>query len=206
MAKGRPREFDSDKALDIALELFWRHGYEGVSIAALAKALKIKAPSLYAAFGNKESLFLKVIERYGELNGGMYLDSFKKKTAREVAQAILDGEVELVTQKNRPNGCLMIQGALVTSPESEKISDMMAGMRGMAEGWIADRFKQAQKDGDLPADADPKALACYIMTLNSGLAVQARSGVSKKQLKQVVEIAMQNWPRTITTQNKRRIT
>jgi AcrR family transcriptional regulator len=205
MVKGRPREFDADKALNIALDLFWRHGYEGVSIAALANALKIKVPSLYAAFGNKESLFLKAIGRYSDQAGHIYHDSFKKKTAREVAQAILEGEVELVTQKNRPNGCLMVQGALVTSPESEKISSMMAGMRGMAEQWMADRFRQAQKEGDLPADADPKALACYIMTINSGLAVQARSGVSKKQLKQVVKIALQNWPKAISTQTKRRI-
>ncbi len=205
MAKGRPREFDKEKALDIALELFWRHGYEGVSIAALANALGIKVPSLYAAFGNKESLFLKAVERYGQSAGHIYHESFKKKTAREVAQAILEGEVKLVTQKNRPNGCLMVQGALVTSPESEKISTMMAGMRGMAEKWMADRFKQAQKEGDLPADADPKALACYIMTINSGLAVQARSGVSKARLKQVVQIALQNWPKTINRQTQKKI-
>ena len=194
MAKGRPREFDKAEALDTALRLFWQHGYEGVSIAHLAGAIGINIPSLYAAFGNKERLFLQAVERYGDLNGKMYHDSLKKKTAREVAQSILEGEVELVTRRNSPDGCLMIQGALVTSPESEPIRQMMAGMRGQAEKWMAKRFEQAKKQGDLPPNADPVALASYIMTLNSGLAVQAKSGATRKRLLKVVAMAMKNWP------------
>lgn len=194
MVKGRPRTFDKAVALDTALRLFWKHGYEGTSTAMLANAMGINMPSLYAAFGNKEKLFIQAVQRYAELNGRMYHDAFRKKTAREVAQSILEGEVELVTREDWPNGCLMMQGALATSPESEPIRQMMADMRGGAEGWICDRFRQAQLDGDLPADADPAALACYIMSLNSGLALQAKSGVSRKQLEKVVQIAMQNWP------------
>ncbi len=196
MPRGRPRNFDKAEALDIALKLFWQHGYEGTSVAMLAEAIGVNVPSLYAAFGNKESLFLRCIERYGELNGKMYHESFKKKTAREVARSILEGEVELVTRRGTPDGCLMVQGALATSPESESIRKLMAGMRGMAEKWMVERFRHAIDDGDLPADADPTALACYLMSLNSGLAVQAKSGVGKKQLLKVVDIAMQNWPAT----------
>lgn len=194
MPRGRPRNFDTAEALDTALKLFWRHGYEGTSVAMLAEAIGVNVPSLYAAFGNKESLFLRCIERYGELNGKMYHESFKKGTAREVARSILEGEVELVTRRGTPDGCLMVQGALATSPESEPIRKMMAGMRGMAEKWMVERFRQAIDDGDLPPDADPVALACYLMSLNSGLAVQAKSGVGKKQLLKVVDIAMRNWP------------
>lgn len=184
-------------ALDRALELFWKHGYEGTSIAMLAEAIGINIPSLYAAFGNKESLFLQSVERYGEQNGVLYHEAFRKKTAREVARAILDGEVELVTRRGTPDGCLMVQGALVTSPESEKVREMMADLRGTAEQWMADRFEQAVEEGDLPPDADPAALACYLMTLNSGLAVQAKSGIEKKQLLEVVDIAMANWPNNV---------
>lgn len=194
MSRGRPRKFDKQQALDTALKLFWLHGYEGTSIALLAQEIGVNVPSLYAAFGNKEALFLQAVERYGQLNGSLYHDSLAKPTAREVARAILEGEVELVTRPEYPDGCLMVQSALVTSPESEKIRCMIAGMRGMAEGWMAERFRKAQAEGDLPAHADPEALACYIMTLNSGLAVQAKSGVGKEQLMRVVEIAMANWP------------
>ena len=111
-----------------------------------------------------------------------------------MAHSILEGEVELVTRRGTPDGCLMIQGALTTSPAGEKIRQMMAQMRAMAEKWIAARFRQAIAEGDLPSDADPTALACYLMTLNSGLAVQAKSGVGKKQLLKVVELAMRGWP------------
>lgn len=194
MTKGRPREFDIELALDKALTLFWQHGYEGVSISLLATEMGISAPSLYAAFGNKEQLFLRAVQRYGEFAGKIYFESFKCKTAYEVARAILIGEVNLVTQRDRPNGCLMIQGAISTAPESQSISDQMAKMRSTAEGWMADRFKQAQSDGDLPKSADPETLACYIMTVNSGLAVQARTGVSKKLLLEVVELALAAFP------------
>ena len=89
MPRGRPRKFDREKALDKALELFWRHGYEGTSVSLLAGRIGVNIPSLYAAFGNKESLFLEAIERYGELNGRIYHEAFKLETAREVARAIL---------------------------------------------------------------------------------------------------------------------
>jgi AcrR family transcriptional regulator len=194
MQRGRPRNFDKTEALDTALELFWRHGYEGTSMARLTEAIGVNVASLYAAFGNKESLFAQCVERYSELNGDLYHESLKKETARDVARSILEGEVELVTRRGTPDGCLMIQGALATSPDAEKIRKMMAQMRAMAEKWMADRFRKAVDEGDLPSDADPAALACYLMAVNSGLAVQAKSGVGKKQLLKVVEIAMREWP------------
>ena len=194
MQRGRPRNFDKAEALDAALELFWKHGYEGTSMAMLTESIGVNVASLYAAFGNKESLFVQCVERYSELNGDLYHESLKKKTARDVARGILDKEVELVTRRGTPDGCLMIQGALTTSPDAERVRQMMVEMRAMAERWMANRFRQAVAEGDLPSDADPAALACYLMTLNSGLAVQAKSGVGKKQLLKVVELAMRGWP------------
>lgn len=194
MSRGRPRKFDKDSALEIALKLFWTHGYEGTSIALLAEKIGVKVPSLYAAFGNKEDLFLKAVEHYSKIAGDLYHESFKKKTAREVAQSILEGEVNLVTQHDHPDGCLMVQGALATSPESAKIQRLMSDMRRTAEKWMADRFQQAKNEGDLPPDSDPAALACYIMALNSGIAVQAKSGATKDELLATIAIAMRNWP------------
>jgi AcrR family transcriptional regulator len=96
MQRGRPRNFDKAEALDAALKLFWKHGYEGTSMAMLTDSIGVNVASLYAAFGNKESLFLRCVERYSELNGDLYHESFKKKTARDVVRSILEGEVELV--------------------------------------------------------------------------------------------------------------
>jgi AcrR family transcriptional regulator len=194
MVRGRPRAFNKETALDIALRLFWEHGYEGTSIALLANAMNIKIPSLYAAFGNKEQLFLQAVGRYGELCTGIYRESFEKKTPYEVTQSILEEEIKLVTHPDWPNGCLMMQGALATSPESESIRETVADMRKMGEGQIQARFEQAKREGYLPADADPAAMACYVMTILSGLAVQAKSGVSRKQLQEVAQLAMRHWP------------
>lgn len=194
MRTGRPRQFDREAALDIALKLFWQHGYEGASVAQLAKAMGINAPSLYAAFGCKETLFVEAVKRYGDLHCAFYPEVLAQETAYDVARKMLEEEVELITKHDHPNGCLIVLGALVTSPGSEAIRAQVSAMRNMGEQWLCDRFKRAKKEGDLPENADPAALACYIMTLNSGLAVQAKSGVSKKQLKQVVEIALRNWP------------
>jgi AcrR family transcriptional regulator len=192
--QGRPRQFDTDQALETAMRLFWQNGYEGTSIAQLADAIGVKAPSLYAAFGNKERLFQRALERYGEQNGCMYHRAFERPTAREVARAVLEGEVELVTRRNTPDGCLVVLGAVITSPASEPVRRMMAGLRAKAQSWLRERFEQARREGDLPENSDPAALACYIMTINCGLAVQAKSGVGRRALMQVVDLAMQQWP------------
>ncbi len=192
--KGRPRKFDKQQALDAALKLFWNHGYDNTSVAQLSDAMGIKPASIYAAFGSKEELFMAVVERYGELNGGLYAQSLVKPSAREVAESILTGEVELVTRKDWPDGCLVVQGALTTTPDSENIRQFMNGVRNIPVGWMRDRFVRAQEEGDLPPDADPETLAVYIMTVNCGLAVMARSGASREQLEQVVVQAMQSWP------------
>ena len=105
MQRGRPRNFDEAEALDTALRLFWKHGYEGTSMAMLTEAIGVNVASLYSAFGNKESLFLQCVERYSELNGDLYHESFKKTTARDVVRSILEGEVELVTRRGAPDGC-----------------------------------------------------------------------------------------------------
>ena len=188
--KGRPRKFDKNKALDTALRLFWKHGYEGVSISLLSREIGINTPSLYAAFGNKEALFLAAVKHYAAINGNFYHEACAKKTAKEVARHILESEVKLVTMPDYPQGCLMIQGALVTSPESEPIRKMMAEMRATAEQWMAQRFRQAKMEGDLPESADAEILACFLMTLNSGIAVQAKSGVSQTKLLVLVDLSL----------------
>jgi AcrR family transcriptional regulator len=116
--RGRPRNFDKAEALDAALELFWKHGYEGTSMAMLTESIGVNVASLYAAFGNKERLFVQCVERYSELNGDLYHESLKKKTARDVAHSILEGEVELVTARHARR-VSMIQGT-DTSPARGK--------------------------------------------------------------------------------------
>src|SRR5437867_1876189 len=96
MPKGRPREFDAEQALDAALLLFWRHGYEGTSLAALTDAMGINTPSLYAAFGSKEMLFRRALDRYLQKPASYLPTALKEPTARGAAEKILSGAINMV--------------------------------------------------------------------------------------------------------------
>src|SRR5260370_23346247 len=108
---GRPRAFDIDKALDRALRMFWEKGYEGTSLADLTEAMGINRPSLYAAFGNKEALFRKALDRYTSGPAAYVSEALDKPTARGVVERLLGGAADLLTNPRNPRGCLMVHGA-----------------------------------------------------------------------------------------------
>src|SRR5204862_7915530 len=110
MPKGRPREFDVDEALDRALGVFWRRGYEGATLADLTEAMGINRPSLYAAFGSKEELFRKALDRYVEGPAACVREALNEPTARAVAERLLGGSIALVTDRRNPRGRLIVQG------------------------------------------------------------------------------------------------
>src|SRR5882724_3596770 len=120
-SKGRPRAFDLDAALQKALELFWRQGYEGTSMSDLTTAMGINRPSLYAAFGNKEQLFAKAVERYNSGRTCFMAKALGEPKARAVAEQLLRGVVDMLSDPKTPAGCLMVQGALCTSAGAETI-------------------------------------------------------------------------------------
>src|SRR5437870_13127396 len=105
---GRPRSFDADEALDRALRVFWRKGYGGTSLPDLTKAMRINRPSLYAAFGNKEALFRQVVDRYESGPARYAREALALPTAREVVGRLLEGAVDLQTDRQNPGGCLMV--------------------------------------------------------------------------------------------------
>jgi AcrR family transcriptional regulator len=194
MPRGRPREFDVEKALDAALLLFWRRGYEGTSLAALAGAMRINTPSLYAAFGNKETLFRKALARYIEKPASYLPTALKERTARRAAEKLLSGAIEMVMHPRHPDGCLLVQGALASGPTGTSIRRELSLHRAAAEAAVRRRFERAVAQGDLPANVDPAILARYIITVIWGLSVQAAGGATRAQLKEVAELAMQSWP------------
>src|ERR1700691_2548703 len=111
-ALGRPRGFDTEKALDAAMREFWRKGFEGASLADLTKAMGINRPSLYAAFGDKEALFRKVLDRYADGPARYVREALQEPTARAVMERLLRGAAEISADRHSPRGCLMVQGAL----------------------------------------------------------------------------------------------
>ena len=194
MAKGRPRTFDVDEALDRALQVFWRKGYEGASVSDLTRAMGINPPSLYAAFGNKEGLFRKALDRYTAGPGGYAREALMAPTARAVAERLLYGAADLRADGRNPPGCLLVQGALSCGDAADPMRRELTLRRAAGEAAIRQRFERAQADGDLPADADPANLARYVATVIYGMAVQAAGGASREDLRRIAEVALRAWP------------
>jgi AcrR family transcriptional regulator len=191
---GRPRGFDTDEALDRALEVFWRRGYEGATLPELTEAMGINRPSLYAAFGSKEELFRKALDRYRAGPIAFVREALSEPTARRVAEKLIRGSVDLLTSGGHPPGCMVVQGALACGAEAEAVQRELADRREAGVAAIRDRFERAVRDGDLPAGTDCPALARYVATVMNGLAVQSASGATPDELRRVAELALRAWP------------
>lgn len=194
MPIGRPRQFDPDEALDRAMEVFWRHGYEGATLPALTEAMGINRPSLYAAFGSKEELFRKALERYVTGPAGYVREALARPTACEAIEQLFASAIRLVTDPKHPRGCLVVQGALSCGEAAESVRRELAAVRAEGLDLIRERLKQAQRDGELSQDVDCADLARFVATVVHGLGVQAASGATRKQLERVAEIALRAWP------------
>ena len=195
MSGGRPREFDADKALDAALLLFWRHGYEGTSLSALSSAMRINMPSLYAAFGNKEALFRKALDRYLQKPASYLPNALKEPTARRAAEKLFRGAIDMVMHPQHPDGCLLVQGALVAGPDAAWVRRELGKRRASAEAAIRKRLDRAVQQGDLPRRVDTRKLARYLATVIWGMSVQAAGGASRAELKAIADVAMRSWPK-----------
>ena len=189
-ARGRPRSFNPDKALDVALRVFWRKGYQGASLSDLTKAMGINRPSLYGAFGDKEALFRKVLDRYMNAQACYMQEALTQSTARACVERLLLGSVESMCGSGNPSGCLLVQGALASGEEADPIRRELISRRQAGETAIRRRLKRAKAEGDLPAGSDPATIARYLATVSQGMAVQAASGASRNDLRLVAETAL----------------
>ena len=194
MPSGRTRQFDMDEALDRALEVFWARGYEGATLPELTRAMGINRPSLYAAFGNKEQLFHKALDRYQTGPMSFLTEALRKPTARAVVEAIFSGFIRMQRHRDKARGCLVVSGALACGQEAEMVRRELAQLRQAVVTALRERFERAVRDGDLPAGTDCATLARYTATVLNGLAVQSASGATEKELRLVSALAMQAWP------------
>jgi AcrR family transcriptional regulator len=192
--RGRPREFELDAALDRAIEVFWRQGYEGTTLEDITDAMKISRPSLYAAFGNKEETFKRAVARYVVVDMAYIDDAIAEPAARLVAEHYLRSNVLAITEPGKPAGCLSIQGGLSGSPEHHRVVSFLNESRRGGEARFAGRFQRAINDGDLPASENAAELAKYLATVTAGLAVQAAGGASRADLASIAQRALLAFP------------
>jgi AcrR family transcriptional regulator len=191
---GRPREFDTDEALDRALDLFWRRGFAETSLSDLTEALGVTRPSLYAAFGNKDDLFRKVLDRYSSGPARFIDKAFRAGTAAATVSRLLRGAARFHGDPSTPPGCLMVHGALAGGAGSEAARRETRKRREDLTRRLGDRLREAQRDGELPGKADPRALALYVVAVLRGMAVEAAGGAGAGELRRIAETALKGWP------------
>ncbi|MDX2559430.1 TetR/AcrR family transcriptional regulator [Streptomyces sp. TX20-6-3] len=191
--RGRPRSFDRLTALEKATMAFWEHGYETTSVADLTRAMGISAPSLYAAFGDKKTLFEEVVEAYAGSYGSYGDRAFAEETtARGAIGRVLSESAELFTEAGHPRGCLMISAAVNCS--TPEVEEALRERRNRNLASFETRIRQDIASGELPADTDARALARFSGAVLQGLSQQARDGATKEELAAVAAMAMLAWP------------
>lgn len=190
--RGRPRAYDAQAALKQATDTFWRTGYSGTSLDSIAAATGMNPPSLYAAFGNKHALYLEALARYWEIS----LTATREALAgdRPLAEALmLAYEAALsiyFSGKGSARGCFVLGTAVTESVEDAEIRTSVAqGLRRIDADFEA-RFRLAIARGELKRDADAAALAVLASATMHSIAVRARAGARRAELREVARKAV----------------
>jgi AcrR family transcriptional regulator len=192
---GRPRSFDEDEALDRAMDVFWRKGFEGASLNDLTAAMEIQPASLYKAFGNKRALFERALTRYLAGPVAFIHDALSEPTAYAVADRILRRMAEFLTEGRSRRGCMTIQAALAGGVEAAPIRRKLIALRVKEQDALRRRFERAKSEGDLPNHADATDLARFVATVYQGMTVQAIDGASREDLLRLSDTALRVWPK-----------
>lgn len=192
--KGRPRGFCTDTALAAALRVFWTKGYEGASITDLTEAMGITRPSMYAAFGNKESLFRHALDLYEREKLDYIGRALAAPTARGVAERMMRGGIETQTSDCAAKGCLSVISSLPCGDDALAIREEVIARRASSHAAMLARFERAQAEGDFGTDTTPGDLINYLFAVLQGLAVQAGGGAPREQLERTVDLTLRTWP------------
>jgi Transcriptional regulator len=192
--RGRPREFCVDHALAQALRVFWTKGYEGASLTDLTEAMGITRPSLYAAFGNKESLFRKALDLYEREKMAYIGQGLAEPTARKVAETMLRGALENVAGEDEPHGCMRVIASVACGPAAQSLHDEIVQRTEVFKQMMVDRFERAKKEGDLPAHIDALGLTGVLVAWLQGISIQSNQGINRKDLERLIETALSLWP------------
>lgn len=190
----RPREFDEDEVLQAALRVFWEKGYESTSLNDLLEAMGLTKSSLYKAFGSKEALFRRVVERYNRDFMGFRQEALAEPTPRRIVERLLYGMTELHAGEETPPGCLETNAAVACSTAAEPIRLELARNRECFRLQLRDRFEEVLAAGPLPQGMTSDDAASLIVSLIQGLAVQAKAGFSRDTCRRVVRAALLSWP------------
>ena len=192
MARGRPRKTDPKQALEAAMQLFWEKGYEATSMNDLVAATGMAKPGLYATFGDKEALYGKALSHYfHELGAPLVEDLLQSpEPIDQVVRRFLETVADSVRGKQCPSGCFIANSVVESSGGPTALQDMARDFDAKRRAVFVRRFKKAKAEGELPAEADEKALAEFYAGQALALAVMGRAGASRTTLQRFIDTAM----------------
>jgi TetR/AcrR family transcriptional regulator, copper-responsive repressor len=197
MERGRPRQFDEQQALEAAMQVFWRNGYRGASMTELTTAMGINKPSLYSAFGSKEQLYIKALEHYGTTRAAAHTEVLRTDMPlREALAAFFKSALQRNCDKAQPGGCYVVNALPDCSAEGtpQIVAEATQAAFRASHTLLKDRLLRARREGELPDDADPAALAAYFSAVLTGMSVMARNGTSRQALSAVADQALASLP------------
>lgn len=194
-ARGRPRAFDREAALEQATRLFWVKGFEATSISDLTQAMGIGSPSLYAAFGSKEALYAEALRHYRKSNEALvWAGFFAAGTAREAVLSLLMDSAAALTGcvADIPRGCMVSLSSVGHEGHAE-LGELVRTARAVTLDRLKARLNQTVTEGEIPASTDIHALARFVQTVQNGMSILARDGASRTELEAVAQLTMLGW-------------
>jgi AcrR family transcriptional regulator len=191
---GRPRAFDRNQALERAMELFWRHGYESVSLTELTQALRIAPPSIYAAFGSKAGLYREALDLYQQRQEDLHKLLDAAGPVKPIIARFMKAAVRAMTNPGSPTGCMVSSGMFACAAAHHSEAEATAEHRKNFAESLRKRLQRARSEGDLAESAQPAVLARYLAAVLQGVSMQARDGASRRELDAIVDQALQAWP------------
>jgi AcrR family transcriptional regulator len=175
--------------------LFWRKGFAATSMNDLCDAMGVRSPSLYAAFGSKEALYLEAVEHYVRTQGPPVWDKLAEgATARAgIENLLIAGTESLPKSRATPAGCMAVLAA-VGDEWPTAIARVVKKVRLEMLGMLRSRLETAVAKGELPASTDIDGLSRFYLSVFQGMAIQARDGATQAELRAVAAAAMAAWP------------
>lgn len=189
---GRPISFDKEAAIESAMLLFWERGYEGTSMADLTQAMGLNPSSIYAAFGDKHTLFSLAVKRYMDRRAQYATKALGEPTLERVVRALFDSTVAFLTTPGQPPTCMTLAGAVGCSVNASPARDIMTEIRKQNEAAMRKRFLQARKSGELSKDVNIDDYTRYVSTILAGLSIQAANGSTRAELKRTAQMALRH--------------
>jgi len=190
--RGRPRAYDPEVALMRATDAFWKNGYAGTSLDDIAAATGMNRPSLYAAFGDKQSLYLKALAHYWELRQAEIREALAgDQPLNATLMSIYEAALSIYFSGDaRPRGCFVIGTAVTEAVEDATIRNSVTVGTLAFDADFEARFRREQAQGRLKCEADPAALAVLATATMHTIAIRARSGIPRSELLELARKAV----------------